>query len=654
MKLLEALSVRGVTAHSRVMFGPHETNLGRNRELSERHVPYYTRRAAGGAGILVIEEASVHGSDHPYERAPLAEQCENGWRAIGESIQQTGVGTIVLAALGHSGGQGSSHWNQQPMLAPSAVPEVASREVPKVLEHHEIASIVDGFRLASAGAMRAGLHGVEVNVGQFSLVRQFLSALTNMRADGYGTDRLRFAREVLAAARQGAGPDGIVGLRLCVDEMAPWAGIVPEAGAEIAVALAPLVDIITVVRGSIFTTWATRPDGHIEPGFGIDLARQVRTALRAAGSVIPVMAQGSIVDWGQAEWAIESEACDGVEMTRAQLADASLVSKLRTGDFDQVRPCVLCNQTCKVRDNRNPIVSCVVDPSTGYEWQEPVAPSTRRVVSPTSVPPVVSTVVSVVGGGLAGLECARVSAAAGATVHVYETADVLGGVNRVAAIGAGRSRLALIGDWLEAECRRLGVALHTNTTVGSAELAQLRANGRVVLCTGATNGLVPFTSAPEAVVVTAAEVLRTPHLIPEGPVLVWDPIGGPIAISVAELLAGQGRPVTLLTPDLLVGEKLALSGDLAPAQNRLHAAGITLIKQCLLRHVDHNTVRFEDRFTGVSQMVSANAVVVCGHRLPNRMLDEGETLPQAGDRVAPRSIYEAILEGRRVAILGPN
>jgi 2,4-dienoyl-CoA reductase-like NADH-dependent reductase (Old Yellow Enzyme family) len=65
-----------------VLFGPHETNLGRGRALSERHVAYYARRAAGGCGVVVTETASVHPSDHPYERSPLAADCGPGWAAV--------------------------------------------------------------------------------------------------------------------------------------------------------------------------------------------------------------------------------------------------------------------------------------------------------------------------------------------------------------------------------------------------------------------------------------------------------------------------------------------------------------------------------------------------------------------------------------------
>ena len=72
----------GHTAPSRVVFGPHETNLGTGRALSDRHVAYYAARAAGGTGVLVTETASVHPSDWPYERAPLASSCGPGWRAV--------------------------------------------------------------------------------------------------------------------------------------------------------------------------------------------------------------------------------------------------------------------------------------------------------------------------------------------------------------------------------------------------------------------------------------------------------------------------------------------------------------------------------------------------------------------------------------------
>ena len=141
------------TAANRVLFGPHVTNLGDDdRALTGRHVAYYRRRALGGCGTIVIEEASVHESDWPYERAPLAERCVDGWARIATALQSEGA--LAVAALGHAGGQGSSAYSQRPLWAPSRVPEVNSREVPKWMEPEDIA--VGRGRLRGGGGVGRG------------------------------------------------------------------------------------------------------------------------------------------------------------------------------------------------------------------------------------------------------------------------------------------------------------------------------------------------------------------------------------------------------------------------------------------------------------------------------------------------------------------
>jgi 2,4-dienoyl-CoA reductase-like NADH-dependent reductase (Old Yellow Enzyme family) len=110
---------------------------------------------------------------------------------------------------------------------------VNSREVPKWMEADDISAVVDGFAAATKLAVDADVDGVEINAGQHSLVRQFLSGLTNQRDDAWGQDRLLFARQVIDVVRSAAG-DRIVGLRLSCDELAPWAGITPEMAPDIA------------------------------------------------------------------------------------------------------------------------------------------------------------------------------------------------------------------------------------------------------------------------------------------------------------------------------------------------------------------------------------------------------------------------------------
>ncbi|MGH9104160.1 MAG: hypothetical protein ACRDYD_14435, partial [Acidimicrobiales bacterium] len=361
VKLLEPVRVGGHSARNRVLFGPHVTNLGRQRSFSDRHVAYYDRRAAGGCGTVVLETASVHDSDWSYERAPLAADAGPAWRAIASALHDRG--TLAIASLGHAGGQGSSAYHQRALWAPSGIADPISREVAMEMGEEEIGAVVEGFCSAATLAGSCGMDGVEVDAGPVSLVRQFLSALSNSRSDGYGADRTRFAREVLDVVKTGlgasAGPGAIVGLRLSCDELAPWAGITPEEAAGALSRLAPLVDYVVGVRGGPYEPGAGRPDGHVEAGFGVVTAAALRAALPPR---VVVVAQGSLVEAGAAERALLDAGADMVEMTRAQIADAELVVKLAAGRATTVRPCVLCNQRCQVRDVRNPIVSCIGDP----------------------------------------------------------------------------------------------------------------------------------------------------------------------------------------------------------------------------------------------------------------------------------------------------
>ncbi len=619
MKLLEPIALGRATAPNRVLFGPHVTNLGRDRALSERHLAYYRRRMVGGCGVVVTEEASVHDSDWPYERAPRATACRDGWRAIAAAGQEHGA--VVIAALGHAGGQGSSAYHQRPLWAPSRVPEVNSREVPKWMEPADIAAVVDGFAASTALAVEAGCDGVEINAGQHSLVRQFLSGLTNHRSDEWGGDRLRFARDVIAAVRAAAG-DAVVGLRLSCDELAPWAGITPDQAPGLAAALSDGVDYLVVVRGSIFSAEQTRPDFHQPPMFNLELGRALRTAVPAA---VAVFLQGSVVDARAAAEALETGAADGVEMTRALIADPDAVAKLAAGAPERIRPCIRCNQTCQVRDVRNPLVTCVGEPTSGHECDDPdwTAPAT------------VARDVLVVGAGPAGLECARIAAARGHRVRVVEREPSPGGAAAVAGPGAP------LVAWLAAECQRAGVTIELGATDATPRPGEV-----VVQCTGSRRGRPTYEVRPGAIVLDVLDVRRgTASLPADGPIVVFDPIGGPIGVALAEQL---GERAVLVTGDHIAGNELARTGDLAPANVRLQQRGVRIERRTLLRAAGPGGVVVEDRFTGETRPIAAGAVVDCGYRLPDDPRPDAHL--HAGDCVAPRTLHEAILEGRRAAL----
>ncbi|MEZ5251268.1 MAG: hypothetical protein R2713_19225 [Ilumatobacteraceae bacterium] len=129
-----------------------------------------------------------------------------------------------------------------------------------------------------------------------------------------------------------------------------------------------------------------------------------------------------------------------------------------------------------------------------------------------------------------------------------------------------------------------------------------------------------------------------------GTVALFDPIGGPIAVALAEEL---GERAVLITQDQIAGNELSRTGDLAPANVRLAQRGVTIEKRTLLRAVRSGAIDVQDRFSGERRSIEAVALVDCGFRLPTDALP-GATV-QVGDCVAPRTVLEAVLEARRAA-----
>jgi hypothetical protein len=347
--------------------------------------------------------------------------------------------------------------------------------------------------------------------------------------------------------------------------------------------------------------------------------------------------QGSVVDPLTAEAAFTAApaVCDSVEMTRAQIADPDLVAHLRAGTLERIRPCTRCNQTCQVRDARNPIVTCIGEPTSGREAEDPdwYAPDPNPVA------------VHVLGGGIAGLEAARVARLRGHHVVVHERAAHLGGLAAVAGPNAPIVR------WAEHECERLGVELHTGCATPGATcdgIPRHAPHERVVViqATGSRTGFRDHDVAPAAPVVDVAEYRSGAATLPAGgTVVVLDPIGGPIGVAMAEELGGRA---VLVTQDQIAGNELSRTGDLAPANVRLARAGVRIERRALVRHVGVDHVVLEDRFSGATRRVDGVAAVVdCGFREPDPPMEGVDV--QIGDCVAPRTVHEAILDARRAA-----
>jgi 2,4-dienoyl-CoA reductase (NADPH2) len=626
-------------ARNRIVFASHVTNLAEDGVPGERLCRYYERRARGGAGVIVLEEAFVHPSSDPYTRAIRGGDpgIVPAYRRLADRLHA--AGSLAIAQLGHAGMQGTGHVRKAALWAPSAVPNPATLEMPKVMEAEDVAAVVAGFALAARHAVAGALDGVEINAGQHSLVRQFLSGLTNQRDDGYGGDperRLRFAREVIAAVRREAG-GAVVGLRLCCDELAPWAGIRPADAPDLAAALADGVDYVSVVAGSIYSVEETRPGLHRAPGHLLDLCAAVRERLGG----LPVFASGGLVDADQAGAAILGGRADACEMTRALIADPDLPRLLTEGRPDAVRPCIRCNQDCAVRGAANAAVSCIHNPEAGHETDHPPPTTTTCRVRGAST------------GGPAGLEATLVAAGRGHRVTLLEREAALGGTPRSVAAAGQREPFGLVSSWRVARLAELDVEVRLGVDVSTPLLVALRPDA-VVVATGARPRPAEGLRGVDRLhVVSVRQALARP-LPGTGRVVVLDRQGSYPAIDAARIAARSGRPVAVLTEDPFVSAQLGATGELQPWYRDAATLGIELLPMTVVLELVPGGLRLRHRFGAELDELDAGCVVLADHELADDALYHaltaalpGVELRRAGDCVAPRRVLHAVLEGAR-------
>jgi mycofactocin system FadH/OYE family oxidoreductase 2 len=644
-RLFRPLQIGQREARNRILFGSHTTNLARHNLLSSQHADYYAARAEGGAGMIVLEEHIVHESDMPYESAVLGflPETEQADKPVIERIHEHG--SLAIVQLNHNGQQSTSVHHQHEMWAPSPVPDVASRETPKEMELADIRVVIDGFASVARTAIQSGADGVELQMADSSLLRQFLSPLTNLRSDAYGGElenRLRFVQETLEAVDKAIGTDRILGVRFCADELAPWAGLTPEQGLEIVRLLTATyrIDYITVTMGSILSThmFPFHASMHVPQGYAVHLAGAIKAAVD-----IPIFAAGRIMSASQAESILAEGQADGVEMIRALIADPNLPRLSQTEHPENVRPCISCNQGCQVRSVMNATISCTVNPDVIHS----------QVVSLEKPSLKIRKKVSIVGGGPAGLEAARTAALRGREVALFERETVLGGTVALDAKGPGRAELQLITGYLIAELERLGVEIYTGVEV-TVEMLLAERPHTVIIATGAQTGtgLLPIPGHDLHHVTDIRCVLAGKTVVGQR-VVVIDETDSHAVSSVVELLASMGKEVEVVTEDFYVGRDLVATHDLVLWKQRVLSHGIVLTPHTTVVRIEPGKVIVVDRFSEGERALPADSVVLGTYDCPSQELymalkDRIPHLYRIGDCVAPRRIEQAILEGRRI------
>ncbi|MGZ4694655.1 MAG: mycofactocin system FadH/OYE family oxidoreductase 2 [Acidimicrobiales bacterium] len=680
--LFSPLKLGPVTVSNRIVFAAHLTNYAEHGKPSEQHAAYYAARAAGGAGLIITEEHSVHPTDWPYEKMihGFHDDVVPGYRRITEAVHAHGV--PIFAQINHNGGQASSMYTRLPVWGPSPVADPLFREVPKAIDHGEIAEVVAGYADVAARCKLGGFDGIELQCSHSSIVRGFLSRATNHRIDDYGgslENRARLLHEIVAAVREAIGRDLALGVRLCGDELIEH-GITIDETVEVAQAVEDqgLVDYINtsigVATASLFMIEASM---HIPPEYALFIPSALRKAVD-----LPVVGVGRFKDPLQAERALAQGHADLIGVVRGQIADADFAAKARAGSHHDIRLCLSCNQECVGRMGLNRWLGCIENPATGREALL-TGGSTGQVGQAgqaVALRPRAPTRVVVVGGGPGGLQAAIAAARSGHQVTVLERDDEAGGQVRWAARVPNRAEFGDLVRNQVHECGLLGVEIRTGTEATVELIDGLRPDA-VVVATGSTParpwwappmptpgpGGEPEVEPDQGVlpVIDVTDVV-TGRFSPSGHVIVIDEVGFHQATSVAELLADRGCRVEVLSPGMVVGQDLGITLDMENWWLRASSKGIEQVPDSVIVGLEDGALQVLHHPTGVTTPRTADWIVLA---VPGAPADElyfalrerysaaadaagGEarevTVERVGDCVAPRRAHAAVIEGNRV------
>lgn len=600
--LFSPLRIGNVTVKNRVVSGPMNTAYtGIDGTLTPRQIAYYMERVRGGVGMLTVEAAAM---DWPYgkggRRQPrLNDPCATPeWSDFIPSAHA--FGCKVICQLNHLGFRTSRELNGGVENVTASAVSAYSDEYPaRELTEHEIEELVHKFGLCAGIACEADFDGVEIHAAHEYLFNQFLSPLTNNRADKYGgslENRARFLMDTIREVRRVMGPAKLLSVRVPVTD---WkeGGIDLEMGAQIAKLCEDAgADMISCTTGFSETKDQCFEAEFNEEGDRIFFGAAVKKVCKKA----KVAVVGKIRDPQMAEDALTNGDADLIIGSRTHLADPYWTMKAQMGKADEIRKCMSCLECFKLFRPGAHNMRCAINPFVGFELTAtehsvPKAPTAKRVL--------------IVGGGVGGMQAAILAKKRGHSVKLVEKSDHLGGHMKLAGTPPFKSSIARAMNWFIAETERqeIDVALGEEATLDYifAEKPDV-----VLLAFGADPARPPVKGIENCADVW--DVLSSPDTAPENKRIVVLG-GGTVGCESAEFLAFRGNRVSVieLTDTLCRDQEQEHKEHLL---KELKAHGAELYTSCGAREIGSNFVTYADKDGKLQTIDCDMAICATGQR----------------------------------------